>query len=338
MLDQLISIIVPAYNVECYLNECLNSIKRQSYKNIEVIIIDDGSTDGTSEIARKFINEDSRFNLIEQNNAGLSAARNNGLQNASGEWVAFIDSDDFVSEKYLETMIEKGKKQNVNIVASSFDKFVGQVNVEKHWSNESYLISNKEFFSRLGTLSLPEGIDVSAHSKLFKRKLFNSVEFPVGKLFEDSFVLFDLVIQSDNISIIDNGAYKYRMRSNSIVQSKFNLKRLDFIDAEKQMCLKIVNEFPELKFQMAQRITHAYLATLGHIVESDNKKFWGIAKNIRKEILNNNFLKILFVGSLPLKDRVGMLSLTGGINAYKYSYLVFRRVKYGNRFKKDTGD
>ena len=222
MENELISIVVPIYNVENYLRQCLDSISEQTYKNFECILINDGSTDNSKQIAEEYLT-DSRFKLINQSNKGLSGARNTGISHIREEstFVAFVDSDDYIYPDFLETLIEH-IEDDVDIIEGMIDYFHDEIKVDNvcHDFEKQILISKDD---KLGKLALNE-LRVSVFPKLFRKSLFTEDFFPEGWIFEDLAVVPELVIHSGKLPKV---IYGYRIRPNSITTKEFSEEKLD---------------------------------------------------------------------------------------------------------------
>lgn len=225
MENELISIIVPIYNVEKYLRECLDSISEQTYKNFECILINDGSTDNSKQIAEEYL-VDSRFTLINQSNKGLSGARNTGISHIREEstFVAFVDSDDYIYPDFLETLIEH-IEDDVDIIEGMIDYFYDEIKVDNvcHDFEKQILISKDD---KLGKLALNE-LRVSVFPKLFRKSLFTEDFFPKGWIFEDLAVVPELISHSGKWIKLPKVIYGYRNRPNSITTQEFSEEKLD---------------------------------------------------------------------------------------------------------------
>ena len=229
-----ISIIVPIYNAENYLKSCLDSVLSQTFNNFEVLMVNDGSTDGSGAICQDFAERDSRFHYFEKENGGLSDARNYGLDRAKGYYITFLDSDDFLFENYLEKLYQASRLSDSDILIGGYCRFDGSdfYFYNDHFKSES-LIS---FTSAQAIQVLDSMLDVPfltfsiACGKLFKRDLFNELRFPYGKYAEDQFLIWKLYMKADKIHVFNNASYVYRMNPSGL-SSVFSLKHLDYIDA-----------------------------------------------------------------------------------------------------------
>ena len=229
-----ISIIVPIYNAENYLKSCLDSVLSQTFKDFEVLMVNDGSTDSSATICQAYVEYDSRFRYFEKENGGLSDARNYGLDRAQGAYITFLDADDFLFENYLEKLYQASLLSDSDILIGGYCRFDGSdfYFYNDHFKSES-LIS---FTSAQAIQVLDSMLDVpfltfsTAWGKLFKRDLFNELRFPYGKYAEDQFLIWKLYMKADKIHVFNNASYVYRMNPSGL-SSVFSLKHLDYIDA-----------------------------------------------------------------------------------------------------------
>ena len=230
----LISIIIPVYNVESYLRQCLDSVLGQTFKNFEVLLVNDGSSDSSGDICREYVEKDSRFYYFEKENGGLSDARNYGIERAQGEYLTFIDSDDFVNEKHLENLFLASRLTNADITIGGFSRFENGT----FWLYQDYFSSDSlvSFTSAQAIQHLDSMFDVpflnfsTAWGKLFKRELFSELRFPYGKYAEDQFIIWKLYLKARSIYTFNVDSYVYRINKNGM-SSVFSLKHLDYIEA-----------------------------------------------------------------------------------------------------------
>lgn len=227
---ELVSIIVPVYNVEKYLARCVDSLIHQTYSNIEIILVDDGSTDSSGELCDKFVLSDPRITVVHKKNGGLSDARNTGIENASGEYLMFIDSDDFIMPEMIEQLYKSSSDDN-DLVICDFD-YVNEVGKiidfreknalkEGNWSKE-------EFWNFL--FSTSHCVCVCVWNKLYKKDWFSYIRFKTGKHNEDAFIIKSIIDQVSNIKYISKKLYCYTQRSDSIM-GNYSLKNLDSVEA-----------------------------------------------------------------------------------------------------------
>jgi len=212
-----ISIIVAIYNVEAYIKQCLDSLINQSYKNIEIICIDDGSPDNSKTIIEKYISKDNRIKLIQQVNQGLSSVRNNGIYNASGKYIYFIDGDDFIPSNYLENHINAIKKSDFKVSHSpSYINYYG----ENDPKNNEINIHNNDAFKT-------NNITHSTWSKVFDLEFLKltKIEFTPGRLYEDYEFWNKYIANINKIAFVKNTPYYYRQRPNSIIDNSKSTKK-----------------------------------------------------------------------------------------------------------------
>ncbi|TWP22554.1 glycosyltransferase [Apibacter muscae] len=222
-----VSVIIPVYNVEIYLTKCLNSIISQTLKEIEIICVNDGSTDNSLSILKKFESEYSNIKIINKKNGGLSDARNTGIKNASGEYLAFVDSDDWIDNDMMFNMYHLGTKYNADIVICGLKKVNEFGKIKKlmpQFQNLSEKINLSEHFYIFGE------IENFACNKIFKKDLFQEIMFPVGLHFEDNATIPRLILRSTVIAKSNKYFYNYFVRKNSISQN-FSIKGLDMLSA-----------------------------------------------------------------------------------------------------------
>ena len=227
-MNELISIIVPIYNVEDYLRECLDSIQKQTYPNFECIMVNDGSTDNSKQIAEEYL-VDSRFRLINQSNQGLSSARNTGISHVREEspFVAFVDSDDYVYPECLETLIEH-IEDDVDIIEGMIECYHDKIKVDNVSHNfEKQILTTKD--EKLGKLALNE-LRVGVFPKLFRKNLLTEDFFPKGWIFEDLAVVPELVSNSGKWIKLSKVLYGYRIRPNSITNKEFSEEKLSIFN------------------------------------------------------------------------------------------------------------
>lgn len=232
-MNALVSIVVPIYNVKKYLEKCIDSLRRQSYKNIEILLIDDGSTDGSSKIVDKYARLDSRVIAIHKPNGGLSDARNVGIDNHKGKYIFFIDSDDYIHQDTIQILMDVAIKTNADIVECGV-KYVDDDSQLK-WETNSVAFDLKPYnHDEAVKRILSYEFKIMAWNKLYKSELFSDIRFPVGKIHEDEFTTPYLVDKCKIYVTINNELYAYVQRNNSIMNNKFNYSRLDCIEAHEK--------------------------------------------------------------------------------------------------------
>lgn len=239
-MNPLISIIVPIYKVEDYLEKCIESILAQSITNFELILIDDGSPDECGKICDSYASKDNRIKVVHKQNEGLSAARNSGLDIAEGDYIGFVDSDDWIHKKMYETLLTLLIDNNADIAQCEFIRtFDEEEAVDNNQKNTIETFNNNESLKNIYNKKAIS--TVVSWNKLYKKDLFEYIRFPKGKIHEDEFTTHKLLYKSKKLVYTNKVLYFYRQTPNSIMNSKFNKKRLDILDAMQERL-----EFAEL--------------------------------------------------------------------------------------------
>lgn len=222
-----ISVIVPVYNVANYLPKCIDSILAQTYENIEVILVDDGSTDNSGKICDEYAKKDNRIKVIHKENAGLSSARNKGIEVASGEYLAFIDSDDYISEKMFQLLYDAIGNSELAICGYSCVDEDGK-QIKPGTVIENKVMTQEQSFDELCRYN--NAGYIIACNKLYKKELFDEIRYPIGKLHEDEFVIHNIFSKCNSIACIDTVLYFYLQRQGSIMKTP-SIRRLDGAEA-----------------------------------------------------------------------------------------------------------
>ena len=256
MNNKLISVIVPIYNVEKYLDECIQSIKQQTYKNIEIILVDDGSTDNCGKLCDLYMADDSRIKVIHKKNGGLSDARNAGIQIAKGEYLTVIDSDDFVYNNFIEHLYQILIDNDADMaVCQRIDVNENSEPIKVKYKFQDCVISGNKNCMR--TFFTNSSLDTVAWAKLYKTKMFNKVNYPYGKYHEDVFTTYLIISQCETIAISSKQLYCYRHRDTSISGQAFTKKHLDSVEGTLQRREFIKKEYPEILFYANAGVVYA---------------------------------------------------------------------------------
>ena len=285
MSEPLVSIIVPIYKVEQYLDKCLRSISDQTYRNIEVLLINDGSPDNSAEIARKYAQNDSRFQYYEKENGGLSSARNYGIDRCKGDYISFVDSDDWLEAEFVKHLVEAAEKTKSDIAVCNM-KYIYQDGSQR--KNVPQIVETKQVtnIEALSDLFNSRYFRNHAQNKLYKRRLFldTGIRYPVGKLYEDVFTTYKLFFEAQKVSYLAEALYDYlQARPGSILNSGFSNKQLDILEGLDNIKAFVEGNklWPELGEDFAQLAISNILAIGNYIypVYSDMKQ------NEKKQIL-----------------------------------------------------
>ena len=247
MEDGLISVIVPIYKVEEYLDRCVESLVNQTYKNLEIILVDDGSPDGCPHKCEDWARKDSRIKVIHKENGGLSDARNAGMNIATGEFISFIDSDDYIASDFIATLLAAMEKENSDIVECSVVKFYEDGKFEKYSDNLAVTTSQTE--SALSGLIAENPFHQHVWNKLYKVDCLKGILFPVGKLNEDEFWTYQVFGRAKKVSKINKTMYYYFQRSDSIMGENYSIRRLDALEGKANRQKYIEKAYPALALQ-----------------------------------------------------------------------------------------
>ena len=310
--NPLISIIVPVYNTAKYLPRCLNSIIHQTYPNIEIIIVDDGSTDNSATVIKSYTQKDTRIKLVHQKNAGLSAARNTGIAKSTGTFITFVDSDDSIEPNMLQAMITAIVDTSADIAVCSFKEIYPSGKVTHFNTSHPQKLYDTE--SALEAMLQEKGFMVSATMKLFPAKYFKTVTFPVGKLHEDIGTTYKLIMQASKIVFLPAEYYIYHHHQDSIISHAFDQRKLDIITLTDQMCDDITKKYPALKNVTNERRMRARFSVLRQISAKDPH-----AKNILSYLRTHKHY-ILTNPSANFADKLALRLALTNVKLFQLAY------------------
>ena len=235
----LLTVIVPVYNVELYLDRCVQSIIQQTYKNLEIILVDDGSTDGSSEMCDQWAQKDSRIQVIHKKNGGLSSARNAGLDISEGEFLSFIDSDDFIELDMYQTMMDALQNSGKDIACCGrIVDLWGKRKKKEYTRSEPKVYSREEAMKEVLCL---RDIDVSAWDKIYRKELFEGIRYPEGKISEDAVIIFQLLEKTNGVIHVGRDFYHYIYRQGSISKATYSHAKYDAYEN----CIQITEFFEQ---------------------------------------------------------------------------------------------
>lgn len=259
-MSELISIIIPIYEVEEYLEKCIESIVSQTYENLEIILVDDGSPDRCPQICDEWEKRDERIKVIHKKNGGLSDARNTGLAVAKGEYIGFVDSDDYIDKEMYEKLYIAMKSENADLAICNLEK----VREDGSSIEEESPIKNDVFTGAVGLEKICDPCIsgwyyVTVWNKLYHRKILDGIEFPLGKIHEDEFVIHEILYQCERIVTLEEKLYKYVQRNGSIMSHEYGIKNLDAVEA---VCKRVLfykkNEITENYSNISARLKYLY--------------------------------------------------------------------------------
>ena len=324
--DTLISVIVPVYKVEKYLVRCVDSILGQTYSNLEVILVDDGSPDGSGAICDEYAQKDARIRVIHKENGGLSSARNAGIDIATGEYFGFVDSDDWIEPDTYETMLGFARKHDAKMVvggrydvdADTMEKTIGLC------PEKEEVISGIEL---LGRVFLWDNVDSSACDKLFHRSLYRQVRYPLGVVSEDVAMFYLLAELVEHVVLIPKAFYNYYHHGGTLSTSAISAKTFHFQQHTAVIYPYIRKHYPEIEPQAR----YFRVRSLVHTITEVSKAEPATADTFRKQYrtccreLRKHLLYLLTSPLLRRRERFSWLIMALGI------YVPLRRFYYRKR-------
>lgn len=227
-----ISVVIPVYNVEKYLPECIESVRNQTYPVYEIILVDDGSTDSSSLICDKYVQTDKRIRVVHKKNEGLSSARNTGIDAASGDYISFIDGDDWIEPGMYKAMTDAVIESKADIIACNMILELSTGDKVPYASESKNILYTKE--KALKELYKNKNLTFSACNKIYNIKLFDSIRFTENIILEDMDISYRLIYQANSIYYLKDPFYNYRYNESSILRARFTLKRLDEYEVKKK--------------------------------------------------------------------------------------------------------
>ena len=292
--EPLISVIIPVYNVRQYLDKCIESVINQTYENLEIILVDDGSNDGSEKKCDEYSGKDKRILVIHKKNGGLSDARNCALDRISGEFVTFIDSDDYIDLSMIETLYNLQEEYEADISCVSFQRiFEGRQKKEVTYSTKVITYSGIEAVEEM---LYKKGVDTSACGKLYRTVDFREIRYPVGMIFEDWATTYRIFYEKNKIVCSNVEMYYYVQRLGSLVHDKFSKKRFDRIIITKQIFDWASRECLELVDAAKARYFQANIQTIREMPlteqwTSELEEIKNCVKKYRKDIIKNKKVK-----------------------------------------------
>ncbi len=263
--DKLISVIVPVYNVECYIKNCIDSILTQTYPFIEIILVDDGSVDSSGKICDEYANNYETVRVIHKSNAGLASARNAGMNIANGEYIGFVDSDDIIDNHMYEILLNTLILEDADIAICKKTSDVKKMGDGK----EEYEILNRD----MALKELVLGLKFGSHAcdKLFKRTIVgNDIFFPEGKTYEDLFTIYKWIEKSNRIIFLDRNLYYYRLNPNGITKQPFRVSDMNLIEGNINLGNEFKRKYSALVCYHKMALAESAVALLHKMCDSDS--------------------------------------------------------------------
>ncbi len=278
-----ISIIIPIYNVEEFLPQCLDSIIHQTYQNLEIILVNDGSTDTCPKICENYATKDARIKVVNIENSGSAEARNVGLNYATGELISFLDSDDYLALNFYDSLCEVLLHEKADIVACNFIAFKNLDEIKKLDTSAKATL---EIYNTEKALQLlmKEQLKQVVWNKLYRKEVIENIHFPTGKTIDDEFWTYQVFGNAKKIVKISDVLYFYRQQSESIMGRKYSLKRLDGLQALEERIQYMKTNFPNLVNLAIEKFC---MGSIFHYQQIENRKDIDSHKIFRDRIFHN---------------------------------------------------
>lgn len=316
-----ISVIVPVYNTELYVKKCIDSILNQTFHEFELILLDDGSTDKSKEICNGYAKMNKNIRVIHSEHKGVAEARNNGLKEAFGEYITFIDSDDWIDKRYLETLYRLQETHHADLIISSGINVIDQKRVNEKNNDcrraflEAQVVSKSEAYRRM--LACENGASVVTWAKLYHRKLFEEVAYPKGEIYEDSKVISQIIEGCDKIVCTPYAGYYYLRRKGSIVHGRIHAGHISGMNNAKNLWDFIRVKYPSVEdAAKVHYIRNCFDLLNMMIIDSKYRKQ---CCRLRKEIIREKafFMSCRYISFV---EKIGAICLLFGVPFYKQAW------------------
>ena len=322
----LISVIIPVYNVEPFLSRCLESVTKQDYQNLEIVVIDDGSTDRSGRICEQWAEKDKRVKVFHKENGGLSDARNAGIDCCTGEYISFVDSDDFLEPTCISYLYELVKRSDLCKLSQANHRIIWENNTEHYYTGDQDSILSAHDAAE--AVLFHDRVNVSAWGKLYHRSVFDDIRYPKGRLFEDTYVFGDVLMKTGTYIYGHIPQYNYMKNNpNSIVSQSFSEKNLEYIEAAERLAQTIQNRYPDLEAGCTRVVNHARLSVLRYMEDCDDQ-CKPIRENLRQEVLSEAKDYIHFPKT-PKRDKLAVLLLRLGFTPFYKGWGLYTRHRNG---------
>lgn len=269
-MEELVSIIVPVYNVEDYLTECIESAIKQTYHNLEIILVDDGSTDTSGKICDMYARKDVRIKVFHKQNGGQSEARNIGIVKANGQYIYFLDSDDVIPPEAIEKLLVACVEENADVSISGLERFSNKLPVENEKVANKHVLNKTETIRRM---LLQKGCGHEPVGKLYKKEIWENEQFPEGKIYEDYATLYKIINKCDKTVILEENLYWYRSRPGSTMKSKLTKKNMQLLDIAQEVTDYLKCEVPEVENEARYLQMVTYLKLMKGILDNGFSAF-----------------------------------------------------------------
>lgn len=284
----MISVIVPIYNVEKYLSKCIESIIDQTYKDLEIILVDDGSTDSSGKICDEFASKDNRIKVIHKKNSGVSSARNQGLDKANGNYIAFVDSDDYIEKNMYEKMINIMNKYDVDIVSCNYNHVNGKIEPFFSLDEDEYIDNKTDLIEKIFQY---KNYDMILFNKLYKRYVWSNIRFPVGiNLAEDLMMLYPTINLANKFYCMKEALYNKIKRKEGLTNSKKIEDYINNVVAYEDFLIKVkqneILDYKRIYISCAEGLFRHYRHLLDYLFIYNNLEYKDLKKEIEYKLID----------------------------------------------------
>ena len=319
----LVSVVIPIYRIEAYMDKCISSVIQQTYQNLEIILVDDGSPDKCPQKCDEYAKKDARIKVIHKENGGLSDARNAGIDVFKGAYITFIDGDDYVTPTYVEYLFSLfDYSDNCNVTACNHF-IVRKGNATPNFDAKEVLVLNQR--EAFDSVLYHEKIDVTACGKLYKREVFKDLRYPKGRIYEDTYLFGSIIEKSSEIVCGPIAQYYYIQRDSSIVHTSFNETKLEFIDSVNVLVQKAETFDPSLHEACVRRKMHSYLSVLRYMDHCEKKDI--PTRNQLMQLVKDHSGEVLKNKRTPKRDKIGIVLLKLGFPCFSIGWNLYEHIR-----------
>ncbi len=309
-----VSVVVPVYNVEPYIHKCVNSILSQTMQDLEIILVDDGAKDNSGKICDEYAEQDTRICVIHKANGGLSDARNTGVQVATGDYILFVDSDDYIDERMVDRLYYLAEEHAVDMAVCGVYNVYADGAKAQYNELEEFLCDNTQ---ALGYIMVGQKIPGTICNKLIRSDIAKRLQFPVGRLYEDAFYTTQLMQTVRSVYVTTEPMYYYFHRGGSITTTPFREKDMDVVEAYQENLTVVKQQFPEIIGQAQFRLTWAYFTALDRMLQLKEYKKAHRYKEVL-QYLRKNTWSVITSKYFYNSRKIGALALFFSVKAYRF--------------------
>ena len=316
-----LSVIVPVYKVEAYIIKCVESIINQTYKNLEIILVDDGSPDNCGKICDEYADLDSRIKVIHKKNGGLSDARNHGIKIATGDYITFVDSDDYIESDMYQVLMELSQQNDADISACNMAYvYEKDSKVKRDDSHQLRQLTPIEAYDIM--IDYYGKLRMGVWNKIYRRELFNDIWFPKGQLYEDLAVMYKVIFRANKIMYLAESKYYYLQRGDAITSQPYSVREHDRYQFMNEMSAFIREHAPEIYvYAVSYKHINGFLSIANRMIISSTYDI-DFIKRIQKDIRSEK--QWLLEGKLPYNRKMQILLLGYNFSVYKCLYKIIK--------------